>query len=42
MEVIILMNNFIRIQICINVSRQANVSAIYCKNALSDTKQVAH
>ena len=42
MEVIISMNEFIRIQICLNGSRQINAFVLFCQNALPETKRVDH
>ena len=41
MEVIILINKFIRVQICINGSRQVNVFVHFCQNAFPE-KRVGH
>ena len=38
MEVIILMNKFIRIQISINGSRQVDVFVLFCQNTFLETK----
>ena len=37
-EVIILMNKFTRIQICINGSRQRNFFILFCQKAFPETK----
>ena len=39
MEVIILMNRFIRIQICINGPRQMNAFVLFCRNPFPETKR---
>ena len=39
MEVIILINKFILIQICMNRSRQVSVFVLFCQNAFPKTKK---